>query len=53
MYIYMYICIYIYIYCAWPPVIQHEERNLTKYWDLTETCQRIEFPSWTKSVTVR
>ena len=21
----------------WPPVIQHNERSLTKYWDLTET----------------
>ena len=22
---------------VWPPIIQHKERNLTKYWDPTET----------------
>ena len=22
---------------VWPPVIQHKDRSLTKYWDLTET----------------
>ena len=29
-----------------PPVIQHKESNLTKYWDLTETRQQTEIAIW-------
>ena len=37
---------------VWPPVIQHKESSLTKYWDLTESQQLTEIQSWAKLATV-
>ena len=34
---------------VWTPAVQHKERNLSKYWHLTDaTYQWTEIPIWTK-----
>ena len=35
------------------PVIEHKERNVIKYWNLSETEQQTAIPSRTKLATVR
>ena len=37
---------------VWPLVIQHNQKNLIKYWDLGDTSQQIQIPSRTKLATV-
>ena len=36
-----------------PLVIQHRERNLTKYWGLSEAEQQAEIPSHAKLASIR
>ena len=38
---------------VWPAVIQHKERNLSKYWNLAVTKQRIQITNRTKLATKR
>ena len=38
---------------VWPPVIQHKERSLTKYWDQAEIEQKTELTSRTNLANAR
>ena len=38
---------------VWQHVIQHKERSLTKYWDLTKIQLWTKIPCWAKLATVR
>ena len=38
---------------AWPTLIQHKKKNLSKYWDLTETKERIQIVSRTKLAIIK